>query len=1032
MLEVDRNESAVLVVGGGIAGMHASLVLAEAGVKVFLVDSAPICGGIFSLLDRTFPNASCGVCQMAVTEQAYCPMIEVERHPLITLMTNSRIKSVQGQVGDFIVTVAQKGEYVLKALCDSCGKCEAVCPIEVGVPAHTGLLPHKAIYRPGVRSLPGVFALDEDACDRCGKCVEVCERNAIDLDAEPGDVVVSVRAVIAGPGLGHYDPGTRLEYGYGRTKNVITCLELERLMSPSGPTGGRLIRPSDREIPRRVAFVQCVGSRDRVGEIPYCSSVCCMYAIKDAMRVKELIPDAVVKVFFMDVRACGKGFEEYYEKAKALGVEFVSCRVSCIEPADGHVYIPVELEGIVSTEEFDLAVLSTGFTPSDGIDELSQVLGIEKGLFGYLGAGVTDTASPVVTDREGIYVCGGGVEPQDIPTAIMWSGACAFHALRDALADSPANPLPVVPQSAVEPCSESQYPPESKHEPLQDDERIGVFVCRCSSSMDCLDIDKIIEWSREQDGVVTVMDIPDLCMQSGVEALQASIQKDVIKKLVVAACSPRDVTLILGDKLSEIGIGKGLLEVANIREQCAWVHLEDDSVTEKALELVAIAIEQVRHARPLSEKTRPVLEGALVVGGGIAGMRAAKALADLGHDVHLVEKQPVLGGRAKAMTRSLEGMDVQALSHRLEKEIREDPRIEVHVSSEICSISPVDGGFCATMENCRNDSKNCTQDTRVGAVILATGGSEAEAPKSFGHDISTGIVTQTELEAKLDQAGVILEDLPSDMDSVVMIQCAGSRDTERPYCSRVCCLQALKNAIRLKTSRPETEIYVLHRDIRAPGFSELFYEQARDMGVVFVRYPENITPQVLPGSNGSSLVVEVHDEGLGELVHIQADIVALSVGVRGEADTDLVRGLGIDSDPYGFYVEANSKVQPTDFLTSGVYVCGTARAPITVREALISAETAAVRAAVRLRRGEERSKENIAEVRTRRCRGCGLCVEACSYDARSLDEESGIAVVDEFKCQGCGACQVACPSGASEHLGFEARRLLAALDVVFM
>ena len=548
----------------------------------------------------------------------------------------------------------------------------------------------------------------------------------------------------------------------------------------------------------------------------------------------------------------------------------------------------------------------------------------------------------------------------------------------------------------------------------------------------CLDIERIAEWAKEQDDVVTVMDIPDLCMPSGSEALQASIRQNAVNKVVVAACSPRDVASILGDKLSGVGIGKGLLEVANIREQCAWAHLEDDSATEKALDLVAIAIEQIRHAKLLSEKTRPVLEGALVVGGGIAGMRAAKALADLGHNVHLIEKEPMLGGRARAMTRSLEGMDVRALVDRFEREICEDPRIEVHMSSRICNISPVDGGFCATVESSRDESESCALDILFGAVVLATGGNEAEVPEVFRRDTMTGVVTQTEFEAELDRAGVILEDLPSDLRSVVMIQCAGSRDTERPYCSRVCCLQALKNAIRLKTSRPETEVYVLHRDIRSPGFSELFYEQARDMGVVFIRYPENVTPGILPGTNGNPLVVEVYDEDLGELLHIPANIVALSVGVKGEADTNLVQELGIDSDPYGFYVEANSKVKPADFLTPGVYVCGTARAPITVREALVSAETAAVRAAVRLRRGEERSGENISEVRTRRCRGCGLCVEACPYDARSLDDELRIAVVDEFKCQGCGACQVACPSGASEHLGFEARRLLAALDCAFM
>lgn len=1021
MLEVGRvgSGSAVLVVGGGIAGMHASLILAEAGVKVFLVDSSPACGGLFSLLDRTFPTASCGVCQMAISEQAYCPMIEVFRHPLITLMIDSRIKSVQGQAGDFTVTVTQKGERIVRALCDSCGKCEAVCPIEVDVASHTGMFPHKAIYRPGHRSLPGVFALDGDVCDRCGKCVDVCPRNAINLDAKPCDVEVRVSAVIACPGLGHYDPRNRLEYGYGSTKNVITCLELERLISPSGPTGGKLIRRLDCRIPQRIAFVQCVGSRDRAGKTPYCSSVCCMYAIKDAMRLKELMPSAVVKVFFMDIRACGKGFEEYYEKARDLGVEFVQSRVSSIEPGDGHVYIPVETDGTVSIEEFDLAVLSTGFTPPDGIDELSEALGIEKGLFGYLDSDVTGF-SPVSTGREGIYVCGAAVEPQDIPTAIMWSGACAFHALKDSLCVS------------QKPKQERlEFEPSGKETAETDGERIGVFICTCGVSMDCLDTEKIVEWAKEQDQVVTALEIPDMCMQPGIDKLKTHIQRDSIEKVVVAACSPRDVTLVLEDKLQEVGIGKGLLEVANIREQCAWVHTDDDFATEKALDLVAMAIEQARHGKPLTKKTRPVLEGALVVGGGIAGMRVAKALADLGHKVRLVEKGHVLGGRAGSMTRSLSGMDVQGLVNTLRSEVREDPLIQVHVSSEISHIACVDGGFRARIENGEAGSKSPVGDIMCGAVILATGGNEVEAPKVFGHRIMKGVITQTEFEAKLDQAGFILEDLENDIRSVVMIQCAGSRDTKRPYCSRVCCLQALKNAIRVKMHCPETEVYVLYRDIRAPGFSELFYEQARDMGVVFIRYPEDAVPEVFQGDDGRSVAVEAYDEGLGELLRIPADVVVLSVGVRGSGDTDLASALGIDCDPYGFYAEANIKARPTDFLAPGVYVCGTARAPTTIREVLISAEAAAVRAAVRLERGEEHSKENASTVRTRLCRGCGVCVEICPYDARSLDDESRLAVVDEFRCQGCGACQVACPGGATEHLGFEAKKLMSALDAAF-
>lgn len=1018
MLEVGKgSDSAVLVVGGGIAGMHASLILAEAGVKVFLVDSSPTCGGLFSLLDRTFPTASCAVCRMAISEQAYCPMIEVFRHPLITLMTDSCIKSVQGQRGDFTVTVTQKGEHIIRALCDSCGKCEAVCPINVDVASHTGMLPHKAIYRPGHRSLPGVFALDEEFCDRCGKCQAVCPRNAVDLDAKPRDVEVRATAIIASPGLGHYDPMTRVEYGYGRTKNVITCLELERLISPQGPTGGRLIRPSDRRIPQRIAFVQCVGSRDRAGETQYCSAVCCMYAVKDAMRLKELMPDAVVKVFYIDIRACGKGFEEYYEKARGLGVEFVQSRVSSIEPGDDHVYIPVEIGGTVLIEEFDLAVLSTGFSPPEGIDELSQALGIERGLFGYLGSDVTGL-SPVTTGKEGIYVCGAAVEPQDIPTAIMWSGACAFHALKDAVRALP-KPMP-------EPLE-----PRGKETVERDAERIGVFVCRCGVSMDSLDIGKIVEWAKEQDQVVSALEIPDMCTQSGIESLKACIQQDRIENVVLAACSPRDAALAFEDKLKEVGIEKGLMEVANIREQCAWVHRDDALATEKALDLLAISIEQARHGKPLAKKTRPVLEGALVVGGGIAGMRAAKALAELGHRVHLVEKEPVLGGRAGSMARSLSGMDVKALVSALKREVSQDPLIEVHVSSKVSHISRVDGGFRVRIENEEAGSKSLGAAITCGAVILATGGNEAEVPKTFKHGIMKEVVTQTEFEACLNQAGFIFKDFENHIRSVVMIQCAGSRNEEKPYCSRVCCLQALKNAISVKTHRPETEVYVLYRDIRASGFSELFYEQARDMGVVFIRYPEDAVPEVLPGDDGQSVVVETYDEGLGEFLRIPADIVVLSVGVEGSGDPDLAFALGIDCDPHGFYTEANIKARPTDFLAPGVYMCGTARAPIPVREVLISAEAAAARAAVRLERGEEHSKENTSTVRTRLCRGCGVCVEVCPYDARSLDEESRVAVVDEFRCQGCGACQVACPGGATAHLGFEAKKLMSALDAAF-
>ena len=1037
-----RDTGAVLIVGGGVAGMHASLILAEAGVRVFLVDSSPACGGLVTLLDRTFPTPNCGVCNMAIPGQAYCPMIEVSRHPLISVMTNSRVKNVRGKAGDFTVAIERKPEYVNQGFCDSCGRCEEVCPVEVDMPAYTGMPPRKAIYRPSHRSLPSEFVLDDSSCDRCGVCVEVCPTGAIDLDAEPREVEARVNAVIASPGLGHYDPAARCEYGYGRTERVITGLELERLLSPSGPTGGRLVLGSDCRTPQSIAFIQCIGSRDRARGSPYCSAVCCMYAIKEAIKVKESVPDAVVKVFYIDIRACGKGFEEYYEKAKSLGVEFVQCRVSCVEPVGEHVLVHAETDGEVSGEEFDLAVLSTGFTPPDGLDELSEALGIKKGLFGYLHSDAAGF-SPVTTDREGIYVSGGGVEPQDIPTAIMWSGSCAFYALKDAL--TAANDRPV----CTEEVSKISVPtPQVSTGEVEKngeaDVRIGVFVCTCKSSMDSIDLDKIVSWAKEQDHIVTAITIPDMCDGQGIEGLLSSIRENILDRVVIAGCSRRDVALFLEKHLYEAGIKPGLWEVANIREQCAWPHMDDEDATEKAMGLVAIAIEQIYNGKPLARKERPIPEGALVIGGGIAGMRAAKALSDLGHKVTLVEKAHVLGGRARSVKRSLSGIDLVSLVNKLRDEVAEDPLIRVCLSSEVSSVCRVDGGFVARIRaldgHFNAHSEPSEDDIRCGAVILATGGIEAEPPKALARQVASGVITQTKFERKLDVLDLKLEGpegFGDGIGSVVMIQCAGSRDDERPHCSRVCCLQALKNAIYAKKLSPETEVYVLYRDIRAPGFLELFYEEARELGVVFIRYPENRMPRVFPGGAGSScnndreLSVEVYDAGLDELLHIPADLVVLSVGVLGSPDANLASELGIPVDSQGFYTEADIKVRPNEFLVPGVYMCGTARAPATVVEALLSAEAAAARAAVRLARGAECSRDNTSDVRVRFCKGCGICVEVCTYGARSLDEGRSIALVDEFLCQGCGACQVACPGGAAVLRGFEPVKLLSALDVAF-
>lgn len=1063
MVPETHGKRAVLVVGGGVAGMHAALILAEAGVQVYLVDSAPTVGGLFNLLDKTFPTHSCGICHMSPRNPAHCPVIEVGRHSGIHLMVNSTVTDVSGDVGEFFVRVAMRGEFVRKDLCDSCGECEKVCPVVVRVPAFSGLEDRKAIYRPGHRAVPGGFALDEAACTKCGECVGACPRGAIDLSAKGTTTELQVGAIIVSSGMDVRDPRVRPEYSYNPGKNVITGLELERIMSASGPTGGRLARPSDGKVPRRIAFIQCVGSRDRSCGNPYCSSVCCMYALKEAMSVKARVPDAKVKVFYMDIRAMGKGFEEYHRRAKSMGVEFGNCRVSGVEESNGVIQVSGEFGGVVAREEFDLVVLSTGFIPGADTRRLADMLGVEIGPFGFIQP-LLQGRSRVKTSRPGIFVCGGAAEPQDIPTSVMWAGACALQALRAAGPEVDGDEW-LASQEAVSKEAISAQPrqrgPDCSTEPScaagAEDARIGIFVCKCDSPMPWLRLDRVVEAAKALDGVALVREIPGLCRSLALESLRAEVAASDINRVVVAACSPRDILHLVERELSGSGTWRGLVEVANIREQCAWVHQDGEAATRKAQDLVAMAVEQVRLARPIREQARAIPSSAVVIGGGPAGMQAASSLADLGYEVHLVEKDSSLGGRARRIVSALDGADVQGVLRKLEERIRSDSRITIHTASRITGISREGGGFRVSIMRSRgayhsSGGENCAANQAeaeapgapgaldrdragggehlvidCGAIILATGGVEAPVPSSLRAPDPSRIMTQTELEARLSLA----RGFPYDVESVVMMQCAGSRDDKRPYCSKVCCAQAIKNALHIKAAHPNTEVYVLHRDIRVPGMSEVFYEKAREMGVVFIRHPEDVQPKVVQADSAGRQAVEVYDENLGEVLRVPADLVVLSTGVEGAADPELARGLRVPFDSYGFFTEANTKVGPVDFLVPGVYVCGLARAPGFVQDALISAEAAAARAGAYLFAKEARTVANLSRVREKRCSGCGVCVDVCPYDARSIDEEARVARVDEFLCRGCGVCQVACPSGASEHIGFETKRILSGLDVAF-
>jgi heterodisulfide reductase subunit A len=920
-------------------------------------------------------------------------------------------------------------------VCQACGACDFICPTgKIRLPEvskneshaipfehNMGLNSRPAVYIPYPQAIPNKATIDSRYCvhmlrDECGVCKELCEADAIDYDQKEKKLELEVGSVIFSPGYDIFDAGKKLEYGYLNCPNVVSALEFERILSTSGPYEGKVLRPSDKVKPKRVAFIQCVGSRDT--ERDYCSSICCMYATKEAIIAKEHAgKDLECHIFFMDLRAFGKGFDAYYERAKELGVKYIRCRPSSVEeiPETKNLKINyVTDDGKILTEEYDLVVLSIGMQPPKLAKELNNKFGIKLNEHGFCW---TDPFRPVESSKEGVFVCGPFTEPKDIPETVTQASGAASKVL--ALLSNARGTL----------IKEKKYPPE--RDVTGQEPRIGVFICHCGSNIaSVVDVPEVVEYAKTLPNVVYAENNLYTCSNDTQEKIKDLIKEHDLNRVIVASCTPRTHEPLFQNTVREAGLNPYLFEMANIRDQCSWVHMnEPEKATKKSKDLVRMAVAKVSLLEPLQRRKVSVNHSALVIGGGLSGMTTAQEIANQGYDVYLIEKEKQLGGNLRRIHFLLDGRDPKKQLDSLIENVKKNSKIHIYTNARILNIDGFFGNFKTTIE-----SGGKKTDIDHGVVIIATGAKEYK-PTEYLYGKDERVVTQLELEDKLkeslgeDKKGIDFKKLKN----VVMIQCVGSRNDERPYCSRVCCSEAVKNAIKIKEISPRTNVYILYRDIRTYGFKESYYSKARNMGIIFIRYEDDEKPEV--SKQDDVLKISLPDPILNRQVIINADLLVLSAAtIPHPENKDIAQLLKVSMGQDNFFLEAHMKLRPVDFATEGVFLCGLAHSAKSIEESISQACGAAARASTILSKETIDLGANISQVVDENCDGCAYCIDPCPYNAISLIEymkEGAVkktVEVDESACKGCGVCQATCPKKGIFIRGFKLEQIAAMVN----